>query len=114
MISMSLIVSPARSSAFFAAGTGPKPMMRGSTPATALDRMRAIGCSAGGIARLAAGDDHRDRAVVDARGVAGGRHAVLEQRAQLGERRHIGAGARVLVLRHRDRPGAAARHLDRR
>src|SRR3989442_1266361 len=43
MTSMSFSVRPARSSAFFAAGTGPKPMMRGSTPATPVDRMRAIG-----------------------------------------------------------------------
>ncbi len=40
---MSLSVRPARSSAFFAAGTGPNPMMRGSTPATPVEMIRAIG-----------------------------------------------------------------------
>ena len=31
-------------------------------------------------------------------------------RAQFGERRHVGAGAGMLVLGHRDRAGAASRH----
>src|SRR6266550_1769595 len=88
--SMSLSVRPARSSAFFAAGTGPKPMMRGSTPATPVERIRAIG-------RLPAGDDHRHRAVIDARGVAGGGDAVLEQGPQLGQCRHVGLRPRVFV-----------------
>ncbi len=67
----------------------------------------------GGVAGLAAGDDHRHRAVIDARGVAGGGDAALLQRPQPGERGQIGLRARMLVLADLDRPGAAARHLDR-
>ena len=38
-------VRPARSNAFWLAGTGPMPMMRGSTPATAAEMILAIGWS---------------------------------------------------------------------
>ena len=41
--SISSMVSPARASAFCDAGTGPMPIVRGSTPATAVETMRAIG-----------------------------------------------------------------------
>src|SRR5258707_1258468 len=43
MTSISLRARPARSSAFCEAGTGPSPITRGSTPATAAETMRAIG-----------------------------------------------------------------------
>ena len=43
--SMSATVSPARSSSLRMAGTGPIPMTRGSTPATAVATTRAIGRS---------------------------------------------------------------------
>ena len=67
----------------------------------------------GRVAGLAAGDDHRDRAVIDARRVAGRSDAVLEQRTQFGQRGHVGLGPGMLVFRDADRPGTAARHLDR-
>jgi len=41
--SMSIIVSPARSRALAVAGTGPIPMVRGDTPATAHERSTASG-----------------------------------------------------------------------
>ena len=57
--------------------------------------------STGLVARIAARDEQRCCAVVDARGIAGCRHAVLEQRAQLGEAFHGRLEARMLV--HVDR-----------
>jgi hypothetical protein len=41
---MSSSVIPARSNAFFAAGTGPMPITRGGTPATPMLLILAIGC----------------------------------------------------------------------
>src|SRR5215472_7990174 len=98
--SMLAIVRPARSNAFFAAGDAGRQ--------DAADRLLP-----GLVAGLARGDDHRHRAVVDARGVAGGGDAIGKQRPQLGEGFHIGLRPRVLVLADRDRAGASTRHLDR-
>jgi len=69
--------------------------------------------SAEHLAGLAAGDDHRHRAVIDPRGVAGGRHSAFLQRPQAGECSEVGLGARMLVFRDRYRPASPARHLDR-
>jgi len=83
MTSTSFSVTPARSSAFFAAGPdrshdgAARPRRPRSTG------WRAIGWAPAASPALRAGDDHRDRAVIDARGVAGGGDAILEQRTQL-------------------------------
>src|SRR6516162_182707 len=66
------------------------------------------------VAGLAAGDDHRHGAVVDAGSVAGGRHPTLLQRPEARERRQIGLRPRMLVLGDLDRPRSAAWHLDRK
>ena len=48
---MSSSFRPARSSALCVAGTGPMPMTEGSTPATAMERMRTLGFKPSSLAR---------------------------------------------------------------
>ena len=95
------------------AGTGPMPMIRGSTPAAAIATTRAIGVEPVRLDRRLGRDEQRGRAVVDAGGVAGGdRSAVAERRPCSAASASAVVPARVLVgvddtgspfaLRHRD------------
>jgi len=61
-------------------GTDPHDPRRHSRNPAADDANERPG--AGRVARLAAGDNHRHRAVVDARGVTRGRHTAFLQRPQ--------------------------------
>jgi Rrf2 family protein len=88
---------PVSSSTLRTAGAGPKPMMRGATPAVAMPTTRARGVRPCGGGRLT-GQQQRAAAVVHAAGVAGGHRAVGAHHAlQLGQRLQAGL-ARVLVL----------------
>ena len=80
MRSRSSTPMPARSSALRVAGTGPKPMTAGSTPATAVDTTRASGLRPRARARSASTSRTADGAVVDARAVAGRDGAALAER----------------------------------
>ena len=75
------------------------PMIEGSTPAVAHDTIRASGFSPRFLASVGGHQHQGGRAVIDARGVAGGDRAVLvEGRAQLGQRLDRRAVADVFVL----------------
>ena len=74
--SMSSIVRPALASALRVAGIGPVSMIVGSAPESAVATMRARGVEAERLAHRLAADQHRRRAVDDARRVAGGVHVL--------------------------------------
>ena len=63
---------PARLSAFWVAGTGPVPMTAGSTPTTAVARMRTIGLRPKDLARSSDMIRSARGAVVERRAVTGG------------------------------------------
>ena len=90
------------------AGTGPMPITRGATPATAPATYRARGVNPCSFTAVFRREQQRACAVVDARRVARGHRAVrLHDRLELGERLERRVGARMLVDR-RPRPSPCA------
>ena len=127
------MLMPARASSFFVTSTGPVSMIAGSEPILAKARMRARGLKPRLAPASLRADQHRRRAVDDARGIAGvvdvvdaldlgmglNRHRVeaallahhRERRLQARQRLHVGLGPHVLVAVEQ---GQAVDVLDRR
>ena len=97
---MSSMVRPACLRAFSVAGIGPAPITSGSTPDVGVGHQPHLDRQAQLLRGLLVGEQRRGRAVVDARGVAGGHLAVrAERRLQRRQRLHRGAGTHRLVGR---------------
>ena len=95
---------PARASALRDAGTGPTPMIAGSTPATPVATIRASGFSPSSRARSASTTSVAAAPSLMPEAFPGGHRAALaERRPQLPERLQRGVRARVLVARDDDR-----------